>query len=68
NPTFGIISIKKPNDLEIDAIRIFNALGQLLYTNNWKPTVDISSLSSGLLFVQFQTNKGVINKSLLKTE
>ena len=66
NPTSGSIEIQKPDDLEISETRIFNILGQLLFANPWKPKVDLSSFSAGILFVQFQTNKGIINKSVLK--
>lgn len=66
NPTKNNISIIKPEDLEISEIRIFNSLGQLLYKNNWRSDINLSSFSSGMLFVQFQTNKGLIYKSLLK--
>ena len=66
NPTSGLIEIQKPDDLEISETRIFNILGQLLFANPWKPEVDLSSFSAGILFVQFQTNKGIINKSVLK--
>ena len=66
NPTSGSIEIQKPKDLEINKIRIFNILGQLLWTNHWEPVIDLSSFSTGMLIVQFQTNKGIINKSVLK--
>ena len=66
NPTSGFIEIQKPEDLEILEMRIYNIIGQLLYTNQWKPMVDLSSFSTGLFFVQFQTNQGAINKSVLK--
>jgi aminopeptidase N len=66
NPTTNDIFIIKPDNLEISEIRIFNSLGQLLYKNDWASKIDISGFSTGLLFVQFQTNKGLIYKSVLK--
>ncbi|HEX9828331.1 MAG TPA: M1 family aminopeptidase [Flavobacteriaceae bacterium] len=66
NPTSNTITIQKPDHLEVNEIRIFNAIGQLLYKRNWTPKIDLTSFSTGLLFVQFQTNEGVINKSVLK--
>jgi len=66
NPTSSSITIQKPDNLEISEVRIFNATGQLLYKSNWKPIVNLSMFSTGILFVQFQTIKGVINKSVLK--
>ncbi len=66
NPTTNTITIQKPDDLEVSEIRIFNVLGQLLPTNGWNPEVDLSSFSTGMLFVQIQTNKGIIYKRVLK--
>jgi len=66
NPTTNSISIIKPDHLEVEEIRIFNSLGQLLYINNWTSKIDLSSFSTGMLFVQFQTDKGLIYKSVLK--
>ena len=66
NPTTNDIFIIKPDNLEISEIRIFNSLGQLLYKNDWASKINISGFSTGLLFVQFQTNKGLIYKSVLK--
>ncbi len=66
NPTSSSISIQKPDSLEISEIRIFNTIGQLLYQQSWTPKIDLTTFSTGLFIVQFQTNKGTINKSLLK--
>ena len=66
NPTSSSISVHKPDTLEVNEIRIFNVTGQLLFKSKWEPTINLSRFSTGLLFVQFQTNKGVINKSVLK--
>ena len=66
NPTSNVINIKTPDFITIERIRIFNTLGQLLSTSDWNHTIDVSSLSSGLFFVELQTTRGRINKSLLK--
>jgi hypothetical protein len=66
NPTSNIVTIQKPENLEVNEIRIFNIIGQLLYQQNWTPKIDLTSFSIGLLFIQFQTNEGIINKSVLK--
>lgn len=50
----------------INEVRIYNALGQLLIQRPYTPTMDVSTYASDILFVQFQTNTGVITKSLLK--
>ena len=66
NPTSNSITIKKPESLKVNEIRIFNIIGQLIYKSEWTPVVNMNSYLAGLLLVQFQTNKGIINKSLLK--
>lgn len=66
NPAFSELNIVKPDALNVSEIRIFNALGQLLYVSNWSANIDIKSLATGMLFVQLSTNEGVINKTVLK--
>ena len=66
NPASSSITIQKSGSLEVNEIRIFNATGQLLFKNKWEPIINLSRFSTGMLFVQFQTNKGIINKSVLK--
>lgn len=68
NPASQRFMIKKPDALKVDKIRIYNALGQLVFTSVWNSTIDVSSLSNGLFFVELQTNNGRINKSLLKNQ
>jgi len=66
NPTSHSISIQKPNNLEVDEIKIYNSLGQLIRQVKWDLNMDLSTLSSGLFFIQFETNLGIINKMVLK--
>jgi aminopeptidase N len=66
NPTSQEITITKPESLTVHKINVYNTLGQLLITTPWSSTVDLSTLSNGLFFVQLETNQGVINKSVLK--
>ena len=66
NPTSEVLHIIKPDVLTISEIAIYNTLGQLIDQLPWHPSMDTSSWSSGLFFVQFQTNNGVITKSVLK--
>jgi aminopeptidase N len=67
NPTSHSITLRKPDHITVDRIRLYNMLGQLVYTSDWNTSIDISSFSSGLFFIELQTNKGRLNKSLLKT-
>ena len=66
NPVFSELNILKSESLKVSEIRIFNALGQLLYQSNWSPVINIEAFSTGILFVQLYTNEGVINKTVLK--
>ncbi len=66
NPTTTMLYFKKPDGMEVSEIRIYNALGQLLLSQPWSESLDTSTWSSGLWFIQCSTNEGVITKSLLK--
>jgi aminopeptidase N len=66
NPTSGVINLQKPDALQVTQVRIYNTLGQLLYEKNYSETVDVSKFSKGILFFQIETEKGVINKSIIK--
>jgi len=53
--------------LTIEEIKIFNLQGKLLYQKiNPNHTLNISNLASGILFLQFTTDTGVITKKLIK--
>lgn len=66
SPVSEMLNIKKPDFLQVEEVRVYNALGQLLYNSDWTSTIDTTPFSTGLLFVQLQTNEGIINKSVLK--
>ncbi len=66
NPASRTVNIQKPESMQINEVRIYNALGQLLSQKQFTRVIDISTFATGILFVQFQTNTGVITKSLLK--
>jgi aminopeptidase N len=66
NPTSGVINLQKPEALKVTQVSIYNTLGQLLYEKNYSETVDVSKFSKGILFFQIETEKGVINKSIIK--
>jgi len=66
NPTTHKVHISKPNNIIVSHINVYNTLGQLLLTTPWTDSLDLSTLSSGLFFVQLHANQGIINKSVLK--
>lgn len=66
NPTSGVVNFHKPEALQVDQIKVYNALGQLLYSESFSEILDISKFSKGILFIQMETSKGVINKTIVK--
>ncbi|WP_282030291.1 M1 family aminopeptidase [Winogradskyella eximia] len=66
NPTTSVIHIEKPEHIEIKDIKVYNSLGQLLLQQRWTPELDLNTLASGILFVQFQTEDQIINKRIIK--
>jgi hypothetical protein len=65
NPANEIIYIESNN--YINTIKVFDVLGKmLLEENNPSNQIDVSNLSSGLLFVQIETEKGIITKRIIK--
>jgi len=53
--------------LEVLSLKIFNLQGKLLYQEvNPNHTLTISNLASGVLFLQFTTDVGVITKKVVK--
>lgn len=66
NPTSGVINVQKPEALRVNQIRIYNALGQLLYNEDYFETVDVSKFAKGILFFQIETENGIINKTIVR--
>lgn len=66
NPTSEVLYIEKPDRIEVLEIKIYNTLGQLINQLPWNSSLNTSSWSTGLLFIQFETSQGVITKSVLK--
>jgi hypothetical protein len=65
NPTKDLIYIESNNT--INAVKIFDTLGRLvLEQNNPSNQIDIFNLSSGLLFVQIETDNGSLVKKVIK--
>ncbi|SDW23460.1 M1 family aminopeptidase [Aequorivita viscosa] len=66
NPTSDILNIQKPNAVQVDQIKIYNALGQLISSQEFSENLDLSTFTNGVLFIQLETSEGVINKSIVK--
>lgn len=66
NPTSDIINLQKPANLVVEKVQIFNAVGQVLYSEAFSETVDVSKFAKGILFFRLETEQGVVNKTILK--
>ena len=65
NPATNIVSFNNPN---IHSVSIFNTLGQKVWNThlNGSQEFDISSLNSGIYFVELESREGKFSKKLIK--
>ncbi len=67
NPTKDVLMLYNESESYIEAIKIYDVLGKLvLEQSNPSNQIDISNLSSGLLLVQIETDKGIVTKKVVK--
>ncbi|MDH7913590.1 M1 family aminopeptidase [Winogradskyella sp. SYSU M77433] len=66
NPTNSILHIDKPENLEINALKVYNNLGQLLWQSKAVSQIDLSGFDSGVFILQIQTNDKVLNHQFIK--
>jgi len=64
NPARDQFSISLYGMMQLEQITIYNSLGQFLFTSK-ETTIDSSSLSTGLYFVEIQTDQGKATKKLI---
>lgn len=65
NPTNDIFRIQLLSNLEFQEAVIFNTLGKKVFKSN-NALIDISSYPKGIYFVKIITNKGFLNKKIIK--
>ncbi|MEI6487762.1 MAG: T9SS type A sorting domain-containing protein [Bacteroidota bacterium] len=69
NPATNQITIEN-SQLRINAIRIYNVLGSVVYqqltTNNQQLSIDASTWNAGVYFVEVETEKGTVRKKIIK--
>lgn len=65
NPTTATLNISFQEDIQLQKVTIYNALGQLVKESK-STTVDVSSLSEATYFVEVITNKGKATRSIIK--
>ena len=66
NPSNIEFHIKKPSDLTIQKIEILDMLGRRVLLPEPDDIINIETLAAGLHFVRFETNKGVLHRTLVK--
>ena len=67
NPVKNTLNFNTPKNVIVNKITIYNALGSLVLQNdNPKNSIDVSKLSSGLLFVKIETDQGIVTKKIIK--
>lgn len=66
NPAVSEFQIKKPNDLTIESIEIYDVLGRKLMSPIVQENISVENLASGIHFILFETNKGTLRRTLVK--
>lgn len=67
NPAKDVIMLYNESDFIIESVKVYDVLGKLvLEQSNPSNQIDISSLDSGLLLVQIETDKGIVTKKVVK--
>ncbi|MEH1007849.1 M1 family aminopeptidase [Winogradskyella sp. ECml5-4] len=66
SPTTSVINFIKPEHIEVETIKVYNSLGQLVLQHHWSAQIHLNTLASGLLFVQIQTKDKTIIKRVVK--
>ena len=67
NPVKDILFIKNNTGIEIEKIKVYNILGKVvLRENNSFNHLNLSDLTSGILFVKIATENGIITKKIIK--
>lgn len=65
NPASKLITIKTSLRTTVNKINIYNNLGQIIHSTA-DTTIDVSSLRSGIYFVEVHTDLGIVTKKLMK--
>lgn len=67
NPVTSKLLITYDSSIQINKIKIYDALGRLvLQEKEHFNNIDVSQLTSGLLFVQLETEQGILTKKIVK--
>lgn len=67
NPAQDLLLLDNSNNIEITSIRVYDVLGRLVLTKNGDVSqLNVSHLNSGVLFIEIETDQGVLTKKIIK--
>jgi hypothetical protein len=70
NPAKDFIRVHNPNDIAINQIDIYDITGRLIFSEQnltqHQNIIPLDNLSSGVYFLRILTDKGVVNKKIIK--
>lgn len=65
NPVTDEVHIQMPSTIEIEKVRLFNNLGQMVLESNTL-NFSVATLSTGVLYAEIQTSEGTFHKKIIK--
>jgi aminopeptidase N len=65
NPVIDGVHIQMPSTIEIEKVRLFNNIGQMILESN-ALDFSVSTLSTGVLYAEIQTSQGTFHKKIIK--
>jgi len=65
NPTNDYLHIQMPSTTALEKVRVYNNLGQVVLEDRTS-SINVSSLSAGVHYVDIQTSEGVYHKKFIK--
>ena len=66
NPVKFNFQIQKPTDVVVTKIQVYDSLGRMIFEPEVEDIINVDSISSGLYYLVFETNKGAIQRTLVK--
>lgn len=67
NPVNSILTISTPKNSSVEQVIVSNSVGQVIKTINENTTrIDMTSLKSGIYFLQIRTKEGIFNQKIMK--
>ena len=67
NPATTELNIKVSKDVKVNKVSFYSVTGKLLFsTLKTSSNYDLTNFKSGIYFVKVETNKGVVNKKIIK--